>query len=428
MKIGSAWSRRFILQGVGVGSFLSGFRGKLGAAAKKTGTAGQSIYAELGVRTFINGTGVNTYNSGSLMPAEVHRAMERASEHFVEIVELQRAVGARLARYAGAESALVCNGAASCIAQAAAGCMAGIDPAKIVQLPDTAGMKNEVIVTRRTAWDRGILLTGAKLVIVKSLDELRGAINDKTAMVEYQYGDNGPVKLEEALAISKQRNVPFFLDAAATCPPFERLKTINAVGADLFCVSGGKGLDGPQCSGVLFGRKDLVEAAMRNGSPYEGAVCRPMKVGKEEIVGILAAMDLDSKRDYKADCRAWESQMQHITQTLSAIPGVKAEMFYRKIGNEVPHAAVSWDETAFGLTKEQVADALRKGEPSIELEVLGEAEGNLLSRPHQNLRAPREGGRLLTIVSNNVRPGEEKIIAQRLKEILKPASDRARPA
>jgi uncharacterized pyridoxal phosphate-dependent enzyme len=429
MKMRSAWSRRLFLQGAGMSSLLSGFAAKLGAVATGTGTGHPSIYAELGVRTLIDGRGIATFYSSCLMPPEVHRAMERASEHFVEIVELQRAVGARLAAFAGTESAMVCSGSAACIAQGTAGCMAGTDPAKIMQLPDTTGIKHEVIVTRHTIWDRGIRMTGGKPVLVQSLDELEKAINDNTAMVEYEYGYRGPVKLEEAIAICKRRKVPFFLDAAATCPPFERLKTVSALGPDLFCVSGGKGLFGPQCSGILFGRKDLVEAALRNGSPYEGAVCRPMKVGKEEIVGVLAAVQWSSKRDYKADCRVWESQMQRITQTLSLIPGVKTEIYYREVGNEVPHAGISWDQKAFGLTRTQVTEALRNGEPRIE--VVGDSTREyVIPEPPSpgERRGSSESARLISVVSNTLRPGEEKIIAQRLKEILKPASDRARGA
>ena len=249
----------------------------------------ESIYSELGVRTVINGRGVATFYSGTLMPPEVHRAMERASEHFVEIVELQKAVGARLARFAGTESAMVCSGSAACISQATAGCIAGTDPERIGRLPDTSGMKNEVIITHRNMWDRSIALTGAKLVVVDTLSQLESAINASTAMMEMEYGDERKLKLADAIAVCKKRGVPFLLDCAPMCPPFERLKFLASLGPDMFCVSGGKGLFGPQCSGVLFGRKDLIEAALRNGSPYEGAICRPMKVGKEEIVGILAA-------------------------------------------------------------------------------------------------------------------------------------------
>src|SRR5580704_9775461 len=335
------WSRRRLLQGAGLSSLTGELSfAPLAAAAK----SGRSAYEELGVRTLINGQGVVTYYSCTLMPPEVHRAMERASEHYVEIVELQRAVGARLAKFAGTEAAMVCSGSAACIAQATAGCIAGTDPDKIGRLPDTEGMKNEVIITRRSPWDRGIALTGAKLVIVKSLAELESAINEKTAMMEYTYGETGPVKLEEAVAICKKRNVPFMLDGAATCPPFERLKTLASFGADLFCVSGGKGLQGPQCSGILFGRKDLIEAALRNGSPYEGAICRPMKVGKEEILGVLAAYEWSSKRDYKADCKVWEARLQHIADEVRTITGIRPEIYYRVLGNEVPYLAVSWDE------------------------------------------------------------------------------------
>ena len=426
----SAWSRRTFLQGAGISPWLGGLAAPAGRAAPatKTNPPSESIYAELGVRTLINGRGVATFYSGTLMPAEVHRAMERASEHFVEIVELQKAVGARLARFAGAESAMVCSGAAACIAQATAGCITATDQEKISRLPDTEGMKNEVILTHRSVWDRSIALAGARLVVVNSLAELDAAINDKTAMIEYEYGDTGPVKLEEAIAIAKRRGVPFLLDAAAMCPPFERLRFLAGLGADLFCVSGGKGLFGPQCTGILFGRKDLVEAALRNGSPYEGSICRPMKVGKEEIIGVWAAVEWSSKRDYQADCRAWEARMQHIVKVLSAIPGVEAEVYYREVGNEAPHAAVRWDEKAFGLTRQQCVEALRRGEPQIE--VMGGESRELVQpdAPPPLKEQPRstEPARLFSIVSNTLKPGEERIIAQRLKEILKPAAERAR--
>ena len=415
-------TRRTFLQSVAV----LGLAAPAEPAAHKTSTTAGSIYDELGVRTLINGQGVVTFYSCTLMPPEVHRAMERASEHYVEIVELQRAVGARLAKFVDAEAAMVCSGSAACIAQAAAGCIAGTDPDKIYRLPDTEGMKNEVIITQRSPWDRGIALTGAKLVIVHSLQELESAINEKTAMMEYAYGDTGPVTLKEAIAICKRRGVPFMLDGAATCPPFERLKTLASYGADLFCVSGGKGLQGPQCSGILFGRKELIEAALHNGSPFEGAICRPMKVGKEEIVGALAAVEWSSKRDYAADCRAWEVRLQVIATMANAIPGVQAEIYYRKMGNEVPHLAVRWDEEAFGLSKQQCIEALRSGDPHIEVY---NGMGRELVRPTdpQPKQEKRTGDAnyVISITSNTLQPGDEKRVAQRLREILKPASERA---
>jgi len=412
-----AWSRRSFLAGAAATPLLGAPAAK---PANKTNPAADSIYAELGVRTLINGRGVATFYSSTLPPPEVHRAMERASEHFVEIVELQKAVGARLAKFAGTESAVVCSGSAACIAQAAAGCIAGVDPEKISRLPDTEGMKNEVLLTHRSVWDRSIALAGAKLVVVRSIAELEAAINDRTAMMEYEYGDSGPVKLEDAVRVCKRRGIPFMLDGAAMCPPFDRLKMLASLGPDLFCVSGGKGLFGPQCTGILFGRKDLIEAALRNGSPYEGSICRPMKVGKEEIVGVLAAVEWSSRRDYKADCRLWESRMQHIVKEVSSIPGVEAEIYYRRIGNEVPHLALRWDEAKLGLTKQQVVDALRRGEPQIEV-VGGQAREMVQLEappPLKDRPASAEPARLISIVSNTLKPGEEKIIARRLKEVL----------
>jgi L-seryl-tRNA(Ser) seleniumtransferase len=420
------WSRRRLLQGAGIAPLVAELNLTSSARA---GKRSRSIYEELGVRTLINGQGVVTFYSCTLMPSEVHQAMERASEHYVEIVELQRAVGARLAKYVGAEAAMVCSGSAACIAQATAGCIAGTDPDKIYRLPDTAGMKNEVIITHRSPWDRGIALTGAKLVIVNSLAELESAINEKTAMMEYTYGDSGPVQLEKAIQICKRRNVPLMLDGAATCPPFERLKTLAAFGADLFCVSGGKGLMGPQCSGILFGRKDLVEAALRNGSPYEGSVCRPMKVGKEEILGVLAAVEWSSKRDYHGDCVVWESRLKTIAKAVNAIPGVQAAIYYRKMGNEVPHLAVRWDENALRLTKDQCIEALRTGDPHIE--VYNGMGRELVRRSDPQPKQARRAGDadyVISITSNTLQPGDEKDVARRLVEILKPASEHNRRA
>jgi L-seryl-tRNA(Ser) seleniumtransferase len=414
-------SRRSFLQEAAMGTLLTGAGAMPSmAAGSKVKSSTESIYAELGVRTLINGRGIATFYSASLMPPEVHRAMQRASEHFVEIVELQKAVGARLAKFAGTESAMVCSGSAGCIAQATAGCIAGVDPEKIARLPDTDGMKNEVILTQRSVWDRSIAMAGAKLVVVDSMAKLEAAMNERTAMMEMEYGDDGPVKLKDAIALCKQRGVPFMLDAASMCPPFDRLRYLAELGPDLFCVSGGKGFFGPQCTGILFGSKHLIEAALRNGSPYEGSLCRPMKVGKEEIVGVLAAVEWSSRRDYKADCKVWEARMQHIVDVLSSVPGVHAEIYYRAIGHEVPHCAVRWDEKALGITKQQCVEALRAGDPQIEVvggqyrEMVKQDEAPPIKEAHHS----GEPDRLISIVSDTLKPGEEKVIAERLKQVL----------
>lgn len=392
------------------------------AAGSATGSPGDNIYAELGVRTLINGRGVATFYSGTLMPPEVQQAMARASEHFIEIVALQKAVGARLAHYAGMEAAMVCSGSAACIAQGTAACIAGTDPDKIARLPDTTGMKNEVILTQRSVWDRSIALTGAKLVVVQSRQELERAINANTAMMEMEYGDERSLRLNDAIAVCKDHAVPFMLDSAVACPPFGRLETLGRLGADLFCVSGGKGLFGPQCSGILFGQRKLIAAALLNGSPYEGTICRPMKVGKEEIIGALAAVEWSSQRDYKADCQVWQNRMQHIVDELAAVPGVHAQIYYRTIGNEVPHVALTWDERVFNFTKEDCVNALRAGDPQIE--VMGGPYREVVqpgaAPPFKEIQHPGEPDRLLAIASNTLKPDEEKIVARRLREILAP--------
>src|SRR5262245_32027505 len=208
------------------------YAGGAGLAAPQAIAAAKTmdnIYTELGVRTIINGRGVATFYSGTLMPPEVHRAMERASEHFVEIVELQRAVRARLARYAGAEAAMVCSGSAACISQANAGCIAGTDVDQIANLPETTGKKNAVIVPQPSVGDGSIALVGARIVLVQSRKELESAINANTAMIEIEYGDERVVKVKDAIAIAKAHGVPVLLDAAPICPPFERLKTLSRV-------------------------------------------------------------------------------------------------------------------------------------------------------------------------------------------------------
>src|SRR6516162_3421284 len=205
------------------------------------------------------------------------------------MLDLQRAVGRRLSELTGAESGIVTSGAAGAMAAATAGCMAGTDDKHIWQLPDTTGLKHEVImVGGRSAFDSAIRLTGAKLVLAAKPEDIPGAINDNTAMI---YTTDLGDKLAREAAIAKDHRVPLLLDDAAGIPPIDNIRLYAQMKLDLYTFSGGKGLRGPQCSGVLLGRKDLIEAALRNSCPYEGAVCRPMKVGKEEVIGCLTAIE-----------------------------------------------------------------------------------------------------------------------------------------
>src|ERR1700739_1235458 len=235
----------------------------------------ENVYTRLGVKTVINCRGTWTYLSGSREFPEVQQAQEEASKYFVNMIELQRGVGRRVSELTGAESGIVTSGSAGAMAAATAGCMAGTDDHKIWQLPDTTGLKHEVIMMGgRRAFDSAIRLTGAKLVLAYSPEELSKAINDNTAMIYTTHlGD----ELQKELAIAKDKKVPMLLDDAAGIPPASNLKLYARMGIDLYTFSGGKGLRGPQCSGVLLGRKDLIEAGVRHSAPSEGAVCRALK-------------------------------------------------------------------------------------------------------------------------------------------------------
>src|SRR5258707_11324530 len=230
------------------------------SAAKVCGRDSRpNVYSRLGVKTVINCRGPWTYLSGSLEFPEVAAAQREASEYFVNMFELQHAASRRLAELTGAEAGMVTSGAAGAMASATAACMAGSDAKYIWQLPDTTGLKNEVImVGGRSAFDSAIRLTGAKLVLVYSPEELTNAINEKTAMI---YTTDLGEKLARDLAVAKDHKIPMLLDDAAGIPPADNAKLYARMGIDLYCFSGGKGLRGPQCSGLLLGRKDLIETA-----------------------------------------------------------------------------------------------------------------------------------------------------------------------
>src|SRR3954466_12582261 len=278
----------------------------------------RNIYSRLGVKTVINCRGTWTYLSGSLEFPEVRAAQLEASEHFVNMLELQRGAGRRLAELTGAESGMVTSGAAGAMAAATAACMAGTNDKYVWQLPDTTGMKHEVLMMGgRSAFDSAIRLTGAKLVLVFSPEELANAINENTAMI---YTTDLGEKLQKELAVAKDHKIPMLLDDAAGIPPADNAKLYAKMGIDLYCFSGGKGLSGPQCSGLLLGRKDLIEAALMNCNPREGAVCRPMKVGKEEIIGCLTALETWLKIDEKKLYAEWNGRIDRIFQIFENQP------------------------------------------------------------------------------------------------------------
>src|SRR5437667_398340 len=315
----------------------------------------QNVYTGLGIQTIINCRCTWTYLSGSLEFPEVQAAQREASEYFVNMFELQHAASRRLAELTGAEAGMVTSGAAGAMASAAAACMAGSDPKYIWQLPDTTGLKQEVImVGGRSAFDNAIRLTGAKLVLVGTAEELANAINQNTAMI---YTTHLGSDLQTENAVAKKYNIPMLLDDAAGIPPIANIKLYAQMGLDLYTFSGGKGLRGPQCSGLLLGRTDLIEAALLNTSPREGAVCRAMKVGREGIVGLLLAVETWLKTDFDALNREWNARVERIAKLVKTVSGVETDISIHKDDNRHPHIYISWDEEKWGFT---VRDCVQK--------------------------------------------------------------------
>lgn len=391
------------------------------AAVSATGTRSFSdnIFTKLGIRPFINARGTWTYLSGSLELPEVRTAVEQASHFFVDIFELQQAAGRHLAKLSGAEFGMVTGGSSAAIAAATAGCMAGTDKRKVYQLPDTTGMKNEVVMLGgRTAFDSAIRLAGAKLAVARTVNDLAAAITPHTAMVYTTWRDD---RLAAALKITKSKNVPLMLDDAAGIPPFEYFSRPAKLGVDLYCFSGGKGLRGPQSSGVLLGRKDLIDAAMANTSPWEGAICRSMKVGKEEVMGVLAAIDYWSHTDIAPQMKTWQTYVERIKKLIETVPGVTGTITVPTAGNSYPTLTVDWDEAKFGLTVAQCDAALRSGTPRIEALTDSNPSGVLPEISNTNPNRQGAHKNQLQIVSMNLQPGEDLILGNRLRTILNDA-------
>jgi L-seryl-tRNA(Ser) seleniumtransferase len=370
------------------------------AASQEPTLSGAGVYTRLGVRPVINGIGTVTVLGGSLMPPEVVRAMDEAARFYVNVPELQEKVGSRLAELIGVPGAVVTAGAASAITIATAACLTRGDRKKVQRLPDTSDMPNEVIQPKAhiSGYEAQILLTGAKIVRVETADEMDRAINARTAMMFYVNKNEreGAISRQDFLRIGKAHNVPTFNDAAADVPPASRLSSIVNEGFDLVAFSGGKGLCGPQSSGMLLGRKDLTDAGRMCISP-QGGIGRGMKVSKEEMIGLLAAVERYLKLDHEAELRVLEGRVEHILTALSKVPGIKAERFVPHIANEVPHIAIQWDEGEKKLTARDAAKQLLEGEPAI---------------------AVSGGNGRMTVSVWKMQRNEHRSVARRLVEVL----------
>lgn len=366
-----------------------------------TATSPSTLYSALGIKPVINGVGVVTVLGGSIMPPEVLRAMEEASRYFVPLPELEKKVGARIAELLKAPAAMVTCGAASAISVGTAACLSQGDPKKLRTLPGRDGIRYEVIQQKshRSGYEHQMELCGAKIVTVETRQELENAINERTGMLFFlNKGEpDGQIKREEFLKIAKQRGVPTMNDAASDATPKENLWKYTEQGFDLVIFSGGKALRGPQTTGLLLGRKDLIEAAHPAMSPF-GGIGRGMKVGKEELCGVLAAVERYLKVDHAAEYAELETRVKSIREALKGVKGITTDRHIPVIANEVPHVTVEWDESSKSLTADQVVEQLQKSDPPI------------------HVQRPGKGKLLISVWM--MRGGEPQIVGRRLREIL----------
>jgi uncharacterized pyridoxal phosphate-dependent enzyme len=387
---------------------FGGNRSSAGAGTRVTGF-GQTgdPYEELGVRTVINCEGTMTMLGGSLPHPELEAVMAMAGRHFVSIPELEVAAGNRIAemlKLPDGYTALVTSGAAAAMQSGLAGILTGGNELLIRQLPDLNGMKSEVIIQKshRNPFDHQLRSTGVRLVEIETVDELRNAVNHRTAMMHFSNFANsaGQIKVDEWVRWAKQFNIPCMNDAAADTPPVSHLWDYAAMGYDLVTFSGGKAVRGPQCAGLLIGRKEMVANALLNNSPHEDTLGRSQKVGKEEIIGMVKALELFLAEDHDAQAKEWQERLERVANEITKIPGVSTQFFVPEIANHVPHMAIAWDEARIPLPPQEAAKLLRNSKPSI---VIGGGEG-------------RPG---LTMCSFMLQPGEDKIVADALSRLLR---------
>jgi uncharacterized pyridoxal phosphate-dependent enzyme len=414
MQLGSSWNRRgFLGTAAALVASLVAPRKLHSRAKEATGSAKVSgfgetgnPYEELGVNTVINCQGTMTMLGGSILRPELEAVMAMAGRHFVSIPELEVAAGKRIAqmlKLPDGYSALVTSGAAAAMQSGLAGILTGDNENFIRQIPDLTGMKSEVIIQKshRNPFDHQLRNTGIKLIEIETRDQLRQAVSDRTAMMHFSNFANaaGQIKVDEWIKLGKQYNVPCMNDAAADTPPVSHLWDYANMGYDIITISGGKAMRGPQCAGLLIGRKDLVAYALLNNSPHEDTLGRSQKVGKEEILGMVKALELYLREDHDALSREWQGRLDRISIELTKIPGVSTSFFIPDIANHVPHMQISWDSRV-PLEPQQVSKMLRNSKPSI---VMGGGEG-------------KPG---LAMCSFMLQPGEDKIVADQLSRILR---------
>jgi uncharacterized pyridoxal phosphate-dependent enzyme len=403
----SKFTRRKFVQRSMLAGAVSSLLPSVAKAAKAPAAsvpAGPNCYEAIGVRPVINAKGTYTIISGSLSLPEVKQAMEEASRHYVQMDELMAAVGARLAKITGADWGIVTAGCAAAIAGATAACIAGTDPEKSQKMPYLAkgGLKSQVIIPKhsRNPYDIGARILGVDVVEVETPEQLAASMGPQTAMIyilSSPAAASGPLSIANICQAAKARNIPVFVDAAA-----ENLTIPNihlAAGATMVGYSGGKCMRGPQCAGLLLGRKELLQAAWFQAAPHHN-VGRSMKVGKEEIMGMLAAVEMWTKRDHDAEWNTWKGWLGTIEAKVKPLPSVTTEyLMPEDLSNHSPRLLIKWDGDALKITGTELAETLDAGTPRIQFD---ESSG---TRPDHMESS-------LTIMPYMMMPGDDKIVAE----------------
>ncbi len=373
-------------------------------SGKVTSAVGRNFFKELGLRTFINAAGTYTSMTGSLMPEEVTSAITYGATEYVDLDQLHDKVGERIAHLLNCEYATVSSGAFGAMSIGLAGVMCGMDQEKVSQLPDTTGMKNEVIIqeTHNIGYTHALTNTGAKLIWVKTAKELENAISNKTAMLWFLNAntEEGEIKREEFVALGKKHNIVTFIDCAADVPPVENLFKFTKMGFDLVAFSGGKGIRGPQSAGLLLGNRKYIEAARLHTPPRGTTIARGMKVNKEEVLGMLVALELYLRKDHEKEWELWENQIKLISDSALSVKGVETEIHVPAHANHVPSLRIKWDEDVVKISPADARKKLMDGHPAIS--TVGNDE-------------------MIGITTWMMMPGQERIVAKRVKEVLENA-------
>src|SRR6266850_348951 len=383
-------------------------------ASAKSAPKAVDYYQKLGVTPFVNAAGTYTILSASTMPDQVQAAVTLAAQKPVHLMELHKAAGEYLARRLRCEGALVTSGAAAAIKLATAACITRGNKSAVVNIPtDMQGLKNEVIVQKahHYDYDHAIRDCGARFVDVETLDEYERAFSERTVMTQFfNAAEGGRISREDWVRVAHKHGIPCFNDAAADVPPISNLWNYTDMGFDLVAFSGGKGIRGPQCTGLLLGKKDLIDAAQLNNSPNSNTVGRGMKVGKEEIIGLVAALDWFLAQDDAAMEAEYRKRAALVAERVQTVPSVEARIFVPPVANHVPHLLITYDRNRIKLTATEVMQRMREGNPRIELNPAtggGPASAGLPG-----------GGNAIVVGVWMLQPGEDQIVARRLHEVL----------